>query len=225
MSSENCPKRVDPDQESPVILPDINMSRKKTENQFLETQLISREIKKAIKKTGFKWRPYVFRAYFATALDIGESKGEISHPWRQFIMGHKGDIEATYSTKKKLSDEIIEQMRQSYKKCEKYFAIQSESKHEENMAKKLREYTIVMFETTFNINLKKEKKEELYLLGIDNFQEELKRIASERKAEILNNGNKQKIIPIEEIEKYINEGWEYITQLPNGKAIIKIPES
>lgn len=209
--------------ESPVILPDINMSRKKTENQFLETQLISREIKKAIKKTGFKWRPYVFRAYFATALDIGESKGEISHPWRQFIMGHKGDIEATYSTKKKLSDEIIEQMRQSYKKCEKYFAIQSESKHEENMAKKLREYTIVMFETTFNINLKKEKKEELYLLGIDNFQEELKRIASERKAEILNNGNKQKIIPIEEIEKYINEGWEYITQLPNGKAIIKIP--
>lgn len=210
--------------ESPLILPDINMSRKKTENQFLETQLISREIKKAIKKAGFKWRPYVFRAYFATSLDIGESKGEISHPWRQFIMGHKGDIEATYSTKKRLSDEIIEQMRQSYKKCEKYFATQSESKQEENTARKLREYTIMMFEATFNINLKKEKKEELYLLSIDNFQEELKRIASERKAEILNNGNKQKIIPIEEIEKYINEGWEYITQLPNGKAIIKIPE-
>ena len=138
-------------------------------------------------------------------------------------MGHKGDIEATYSTKKKLSDDIIEQMRQSYKKCEKHFATQSKSIQEEDTAKKLREYTIIMFEATFNIKLKKEKKEELLLLNTDNFQEELKRIASERKTEILNNGNRQKIIPIEEIEKYINEGWEYITQLPNGKAIIKIP--
>ena len=63
------------------------MSRKEYENPFLETQLVSREIKKAITKAGYKWRPYVFRSYFATALDIAESKGEISHPWRQFFMG------------------------------------------------------------------------------------------------------------------------------------------
>ena len=217
----NTGEKLNP--ESPLIYPDINMSRKEKENPFLETQLISREIKRAITKAGFNWRPYVFRAYFATSLDIAESKGEISHPWRQFFMGHKGDIESTYSTKKKLSDDIIEQMRQSYKKCEKYFATQSKSIQEEDTAKKLREYTIIMFEATFNIKLKKEKKEELLLLNTDNFQEELKRIASERKTEILNNGNRQKIIPIEEIEQYINEGWEYITQLPNGKAIIKIP--
>jgi hypothetical protein len=209
--------------ESPLIIPDMNMSRKKTENSFLETQLISREIKKAITKAGFNWRPYVFRAYFATSLDIAESKGEISHPWRQFLMGHKGDIEATYSTKKKLSDDVIEQIRQSYKKCEKYFATKSKSLQEEDTARKLREYTIMMFEATFNITLKKEKREELFLLSIENFQEELKRIANERKTEILNNGNRQKIIPIEEIEKYITEGWEYVTLLPNGKAIIKVP--
>jgi len=45
--------------DSPLILPDTNMSRKEYENPFLETQLVSREIKKAIKKAGYKWRPYV----------------------------------------------------------------------------------------------------------------------------------------------------------------------
>lgn len=212
-------------QESPLIMPDTQMSRKESENQFLETQLVSREIKKAILKAGFKWRPYVFRAYFATNLDIAESKGEISHPWRQFFMGHKGDIESTYSTKKKLSEDIIDQMRQSYKKCEKHFTTQSETAQEENITRKLRQYTITMFEATFNITLKADKKEELLMLSLENFQEELKRIANERKTEILNNGNKQKIISSEETEAYINQGWEYITTLPNGKVIIKIPET
>jgi len=72
-----------------------------------------------------------FRSYFATALDIAESKGEISHPWRQFFMGHKGDIEATYSTKKKLSEDMKEEMRQAYTKCEKHFVTTSDYTKEE----------------------------------------------------------------------------------------------
>ena len=112
-------------EESPLIKPDSNKSRKETQNPFLETQPVSREIKKAITKAGFKWRPYVLRAYFATNLDLAENKGEISHPWRQFFMGHRGDIEATYSTRKRLSEEIIEEMREAYRRCEKYFATQT----------------------------------------------------------------------------------------------------
>ena len=73
-------------EESPLILPNESKSRKEIKNRFLETQLISREIKKAIKKAGFTWRPYVLRAYFATNLDIAEASGKISHSWRQFIM-------------------------------------------------------------------------------------------------------------------------------------------
>jgi hypothetical protein len=62
----------------------------------------------------------VLGAYFATALDIAESKGLISLPWRQFMMGRKGNIEATYSTNKGLPQEMIEQMRESYRKCTKH---------------------------------------------------------------------------------------------------------
>ena len=208
--------------DSPLILPDTNMSRKEYENPFLETQLVSREIKKAIIKAGYKWRPYVFRSYFATALDIAESKGEISHPWRQFFMGHKGDIEATYSTKKKLSEDIIEEMRQAYTKCEKHFVTTSDYTKEEKTEKTLREYAIMLFEATFNTEFNEKTKNALYTLTQEEFQEELKRVSSEKKAEILNNGNKQKIISINELETYITQGWEYVTTLPNGKAIVKI---
>ena len=90
-------------------------------NNFLRTNLVTRDIREAIASAGLKMRPYVLRAYFATALDIAESKGLISHPWRMFIMGHKGDIEARYSTNKRLPPDMIEEMRESYKKCTKFF--------------------------------------------------------------------------------------------------------
>jgi len=40
------------------------------------------------------------------------------------------------------------------------------------------------------------------------------------------NGNgsrslRQKVVPLDEVEKYIESGWEYVSQLPNGKAIIR----
>ncbi len=209
---------------SPLIKPNENKSRKETGNNFLETQLVSREIKRAITKAGFKWRPYVLRAYFATNLDLAENKGDISHSWRQFFMGHKGDIKTTYSTKKKISDDIIDEMREAYRRCEKYFATQTENRQREDLGKKLREYTIMMFETTFNVLLTTEKKEELYKLSLEEFQEDLKKIAKEKKSETINRGNRQQIILLSDIEKYINEGWEYVTTLPEGKAIIKIPK-
>jgi hypothetical protein len=34
---------------------------------------------------------------------------------------------------------------------------------------------------------------------------------------------RQKIVPIDEIDKHIAKGWEFVAPLPNGKAIIKLP--
>ena len=103
--------------DSPLLQFDVRGVKK---NNFLRTTLVTRDIREAIEQAGLKMRPYVLRAYFSTALDIAESKGLISHPWRQFIMGHKGDIEARYSTNKRLPPDMIEEMRQSYQKCLKY---------------------------------------------------------------------------------------------------------
>ncbi len=62
-----------------------------------------------------KERPYVLRAYFDTQLLLAESKGAMTHAYRQFFMGHKGDIEAKYTTNKhRLADELVSDMRDAY---------------------------------------------------------------------------------------------------------------
>ena len=38
-----------------------------------------------------------------------------------------------------------------------------------------------------------------------------------------NNGSRQKVVPISEIETYLTQGWEYVAALPNEKAILRLP--
>jgi hypothetical protein len=38
-----------------------------------------------------------------------------------------------------------------------------------------------------------------------------------------NNGNKQKVISISDVEKFIEKGYDFVASLPNGKAIMKLP--
>jgi len=44
-----------------------------------------------------------------------------------------------------------------------------------------------------------------------------------KKADILNNGNSQKVISFKEVETYIEQGWEYVRDFPGNKAIVKLP--
>ena len=63
----------------------------------------------------------MLRVYFDTNMIIAESKGKISHPYLQFMMGHKGDIEARYSTnKRRLPPDMVKDMRRCYKECEPF---------------------------------------------------------------------------------------------------------
>jgi len=38
-----------------------------------------------------------------------------------------------------------------------------------------------------------------------------------------NNGAKQKVVAVEEVEKHLAQGWDFVAALPNGKAILKLP--
>jgi len=37
------------------------------------------------------------------------------------------------------------------------------------------------------------------------------------------NGNSQKVVPMGEVKKFIEEGWEYLSALPSGEAVIRLP--
>ncbi|MEM4234095.1 MAG: hypothetical protein QXU75_02990 [Candidatus Methanomethylicaceae archaeon] len=93
---------------SPVVRP------KGTRKPFIRTTNISDIIRAAMRKAGFPWRPYVLRSYFDTQLMLAESKGLIIRDYRQFFMGHKGDIENRYTTNKcRLPPDVVEDMRPS----------------------------------------------------------------------------------------------------------------
>jgi hypothetical protein len=104
--------------------------REEGESRHVTTKTITKEIRDAMRPR-FKWRPYVLRAYFDTQLLVAENHGKIGHAYRQFFMGHKGDIEARYTTNKgRLPQEVIEDMRQSFLKCEEYLSNQPVSRED-----------------------------------------------------------------------------------------------
>ncbi len=208
---------------TPVIVP-VEKQLLEKKNRFLLTTLLLRRIKGTIIKAGFEWRPYIFRIYFGTNLDSAEAKGLISHPWRQFIMGHKGDIEETYTKR----EGKIEEGREQYSKCLDYLETSEHGIKEEDVAKitsnTMRETTIMILEAAYGMQLSDKEKEELMGLEINELQDRLKEIFRDKRAEILNNGNKHKTIPERDLESYLNKGWELVQIYPRGdKAVIKLP--
>ena len=199
--------------DSPLLQFDVRGVKK---NNFLRTTLVTRDIREAIEQAGLKMRPYVLRAYFSTALDIAESKGMISHPWRQFIMGHKGDIEARYSTNKRLSPDMIEEMRQSYQKCLKYMETRMSEVSEDNARLYLQQQLLSA------VGYKREEIDKIDLTDIssDDFQ---KLLRDKVAGAMASNGSKQRLVHMNEIEKLLGEGYEFQAVLPNGKAIMKMP--
>ena len=199
--------------DSPLLQLDTRGVKK---NKFLRTPLVTRDIRDAIVLAGLNLRPYVLRAYFATALDIAESKGLISHPWRQFIMGHKGDIEARYSTNKRLPLNMIEEMRESYRKCTKFLETRV-SEPSENEAK-----TYLQQQLLLAVGYKQGEIDKIDLAELDNeaFQ---KLLRDKVTGTMAGNGSKQRLIDISEIGSYLDKGYEFQASLPNGKAVMKLP--
>ena len=146
-------------------------------------------------------------------------------------MGHKGDIEARYSTNKRLPPDMIEEMRDAYVKASKYFETEEHGMKEEDVASlvantsnDMKGTIIMLLETLYKIKLPEKEKDELMALDMNELQERLKDLFKDKKAEILNNGNKHKTIPERELETYLNKGWELVQIYPRGdKAVIKLP--
>ena len=112
--------------ESPVIAPS-RLSRyrgKNTNRKFIRTLVITRDVRVAMRPR-FTWRPYVLRAFFDTQLLIAESRGKIAHDFRVFFMGHRGSIEAKYTTNKGILPKILlDEMRDAFKRSEEFLDLE-----------------------------------------------------------------------------------------------------
>jgi site-specific recombinase XerC len=89
------------------------------EGGFFFAAKLSTRMREAIDKAGFDLRPYVFRAYFASQLQIAVSQKRASADFLTFWMGHTGNMDARYSTgKNKLGADLMNEMRAAYERCE-----------------------------------------------------------------------------------------------------------
>jgi len=193
-------------------------------NNFLRTTLVTRDIKEAIVNAGFSWRPYVLRAYFDTNMIIAESKGKISHPYLQFLMGHKGDIEARYSTNKGfLPPDMIEDMRKCYKECESYFSTLTQPLEQSSIVTDAKiEAVKFMAKALLNIDLIEVKIGKEKELGkeltpeetLQLFEDEMKKLRDGKH-------NPQRIIREEELERHLAEGWHFVSTLPSQRILVK----
>jgi site-specific recombinase XerD len=184
---------------------------------FIRTTNIGDIIRNAIRKAGFKWRPYVLRHYFDTQLMLAESKGLVIRDYRTFWMGHKGDIENTYTTnKQKLPPNVIEDMREAYRRSQdllqtKEVAETSEEKIKETFRKQLLLVAGFSDAEIESLDL---------LVDDDTFKDTVRK---KLQGAMLNNGSNQKLINVNEVEQHLQNGWDYIAILPNEKIVVKLP--
>jgi len=201
--------------ESPIITP----TRIHLRGQHIRTTNVGDLIRKAIRKAGFQWRPYVLRRYFDTRLMMAESDGLLIHDWRVFFMGHKGSIEAVYTVSKGLPDDVIERMRDSYRKAsEKYLetAKKEATDKDEVLTRMNRQFLILA-------GYKPEEIDDMGPLS-EKTPEEIQELMRNKQMQALGlNGNKQKVVPMNEIKNWIVDGWEFVCTLPNDEAIVRLP--
>jgi hypothetical protein len=188
------------------------------EKPFIRTLNIGDGIRTAIRAAGFRWRPYVLRAYFDTQLLLGESKGRITHSYRQFFMGHVGDMEARYTTNKgRLPPELVEDMREAYKRSQPFLQTTKAALGEEDLSMAVRRQFLI---------LSGMPPEEMKGMDLANMKDEevLELVKKHLRGALTGNGGRQKIVPMTEVDGYIHQGWEYVATIQADKAIIKLPD-
>jgi hypothetical protein len=186
------------------------------------TKTITKEIRDAMRPL-FKWRPYVLRSYFDTQLMVAENHGKISHAYRQFFMGHKGDIEARYTTNKgRLPKDVIEDMRNSFTKCESYLST-SQLLEQDTIVKETKVEVLKSFSKNVLgldlIEVKTAKEREIGReLSLDEeielFENAMRRIRRQ-------DDDPQIIIREDELKEYLIEGWQFVSVLPKNKILIR----
>jgi hypothetical protein len=116
--------------QSPVIRADegqkiayLRSRGKNPENFFICTANVESEVRRAIRRAGYHWRPYVLRSFFDSHLLTAELQGRMTSTARAFFMGHKGDIERKYTlNKRQLPRELFHMMKDQYLKGSAFLA-------------------------------------------------------------------------------------------------------
>ena len=174
-------------------------------------------VRRCIRKAGFRWRPYVLRAYFDTQLLVAESKGKLAHDYRVFWMGHKGSMEARYTTNKgRLPADLVEDMRNAYRRCEPFLSTvpsKSDTQTQGSMAK------VLLMGLGYS-------EEELATIDFDTLDPLLFQELVQKKiggGQAPKEKQKQKVVEAGEVPRYLDQGWTAVMSLGGNQVVLNPP--
>ncbi|MDE0265465.1 MAG: hypothetical protein OXK17_00325 [Thaumarchaeota archaeon] len=192
------------------------------EPAFVTTKTITLPIRASIRSVT-KARPYVLRAYFDTQLLLAESNGCMTHAYRQFFMGHTGDMEARYTTNKgRLTEQMIEDMRGAFARSEPFLSIGSvnDTKYRREMfLQSLRQQARAYGIDPSSIRMQAENS--------GGTTEQSPAAAMPEDAELPQDGPRgappyqTKMISGEELLSSVAYGWDLVKDMPDGKFLIR----
>jgi len=192
----------------------------------LTTKAICKIVRKAFRHAGFPWRPYILRRYFDTRMGQALAKAEIGllDEWVKFWMGHQGDIEAVYRLHKKLSDSLLEQMRDGYRRASESL-LQTLSFHRDDARMLQREFRATAL-AMLGFSSDEIKNIDLDKMTIEELQELVKRKLNFDGGTGNGKGGKQIVVTAKEARDYINNGgWMFKGSMATGEVVIEEPAS
>jgi hypothetical protein len=149
---------------------------------------------------------------------LAESKGLILRDYRTFWMGHKGDIENRYTTnRQRLPEQVVEDMREAYRRSQEFLqTVEAEGTRKEKVREEFRKQLLLV------AGFKQDETEKMDVMSKSD--DEFQGLVRERLlGKMANNGARQKVINLDEVEDHVASGWEFVATLSNDKAIMRIP--
>ena len=197
--------------DSPIVTPKQRMK------PFIRSTNVGDVIRDGIRKAGFPWRPYVLRSYFDTEMMLAESKGLVLRDYRQFWMGHKGDIEHRYTLNKgRLPEEVVEDLRGAYRRSQEYLQTgRSESDSEERLRDSFRKQLLLIAGFT-----SEEVKRMDRSMDDASFQETVRRRLVGQSGD---GGGSQRVVSVGDVDVFLSRRWGYVASLPGDKIILRGP--
>lgn len=171
---------------------------------------VSRRLNTVFEKVDYGSRPYSLKNFFATAL----LNSGLEQNLQTFFMGYTGPVQNTYSVNRQQPTEQIEKMRQTFKEKIGPHLVPQEANVDASVRKEFRKLAESM-----GLEVKDEDSTDDTIAEIAEIYNAGKEDLSRRE----NNQNlvKQKRITEEEIDQYLEDGWEITHTLSNGNLIVK----
>jgi len=189
--------------------------------KFIATPAITQEIREAMRPV-IKARPYVLRAYFDTQLLLAESQGKIAHAYRQFFMGHKGDIEARYTANKgRWPDELLTDMRRAFRESEHFLStIEMQEQDKKQLLLEMWREQAKLYGID-PMKVKIEKQRDGGKLGVEDEMTAIKDAITRARESVEEKYESRLVSDEDELVSCVRSGWDIVKELKSGRVLVR----